>query len=94
MKNTCVKCGSTIDGLATTGRPKAYCSTACRRSAELEVRRLNSRLEKLEVSLSNTRLGYYSFEPEKDAAKLVEEIAIQEARLIKLLTREDSISPE
>ena len=92
MNNICLKCGSAIDGLATTGRPKSYCSIACRRSAELEVRRLNSRLEKLEGDLSNTRLGY-GFEPEKDAAKLVAEIIIQEARLLKLLSSEDSSCP-
>mgnify|MGYP003395817358 CR=1 FL=1 len=84
MKTTCIKCGKAIEGTAATGRPLTYCSVGCRRAAEHEVRRLNSRLEKLEGDLSNTRLGY-GWEPMGTAKKLEAEIALQEARLRTLL---------
>ena len=43
----CLKCGNEIEKPAT-GRPPRYCSRACRRTAEYEIRRITRRLEKLE----------------------------------------------
>ena len=43
----CQTCGTEIEKPAT-GRPKRYCSTACRRVAEFEIRRLNKRIGRLE----------------------------------------------
>jgi hypothetical protein len=40
-----------------TGRPPAYCSVACRRSGEFEIRRLQRRLSTLEDLASDARLG-------------------------------------
>jgi hypothetical protein len=80
----CVKCGGPIAEAATTGRPKKYCSPACRRSAEHEIRRVNVLLGKLEEKVSNARLGYgYSGPGSVD--KLEGEIARHEARLRALL---------
>ena len=45
---TCRKCGNALEQPAT-GRPKIYCGTACRRSAELEITRLGRHLERLEA---------------------------------------------
>lgn len=80
--NTCLKCGLTIEEQATTGRPKAYCSVGCRRSAEHEVRRINSLLQKLETDLSNAILGRVWAD---QVSKIEAEILRQEARLRNLL---------
>lgn len=87
MKTTCIKCGKEIEDQATTGRPKDYCSTGCRRAAEHEVRRINLRLEKLEEQLSNNRIGY-GLPSEKISKNLKSEIAIYEERLRVLLENE------
>ncbi|MEC4747959.1 hypothetical protein [Methylomicrobium sp. Wu6] len=47
----CIKCGRDFTTTATTGRPPSYCSTACRRAAEMEITRINRRLEALEDEL-------------------------------------------
>jgi hypothetical protein len=44
---TCVKCGVILPPKGV-GRPPRYCSTACRRTAEYELRRLQRHLERLE----------------------------------------------
>lgn len=53
-KLACVKCGGPLEKPAT-GRPPRWCSTACRRLAEYELRRINRRLEKLEGRASRLR---------------------------------------
>lgn len=81
---SCVKCGNPIEAVAAEGRPKKYCSVACRRSAEHEIRRVNTLLGKLEERASNARLGYGVPNSDQDA-KLEREISHQEARLRALL---------
>ena len=44
----CPKCGATLPTPAATGRPRRYCSTACRRLGEIERRRLTRILDALE----------------------------------------------
>ena len=55
MTSTCVKCNRPLQRQAT-GRPASYCSTACRRAAEFEVRRLAAAIERLEGEASHVRL--------------------------------------
>jgi hypothetical protein len=43
----CLKCGRELAAIVR-GRPPVYCGTACRRSAEHEVRRADVRLARLE----------------------------------------------
>ena len=50
----CVKCGISLTKPAA-GRPPRYCSTACRRAAEHEIRRLNRHLERLETEAEGLR---------------------------------------
>ena len=50
----CVKCGAGVEQPAT-GRPASYCSAGCRRSAAIEIKRLNRRIEKLEERLEDHR---------------------------------------
>lgn len=47
-KVCCRKCGAALKR-PKTGRPPVWCSTACRRAAEYEVKRVNRRLEVLET---------------------------------------------
>lgn len=51
----CPTCGREVSQRKKTGRPKSYCSTSCRRSAALEVTRLQRRLTKLEDGLSKAK---------------------------------------
>lgn len=80
----CVKCGGPIADAATSGRPKKYCSPACRRSAEHEIRRVNVLLGKLEERASNARLGY-GCSTAASIANLEGEIARNEVRMRALL---------
>ena len=65
------------------GRPAAYCGEACRRAAEMEIRRVNERLAALEARLSECRLGpVQTFD---DVSTLEVEIARQTARLLHLI---------
>lgn len=54
MKN-CVTCNKPIESTAKTGRPRDYCSAACRRMAEREILRLEKRIAGLEEDLMRYR---------------------------------------
>jgi hypothetical protein len=65
------------------GRPQVYCDAACRRAAEMEIRRVNDRLVELERRVSEGRMGpIQSFD---DPAALEVEIGRQRSRLLELL---------
>lgn len=84
----CIKCGAAIEQPAT-GRPRAYCSTGCRRAAEKEIIRLNDRLATLEKLAMNARLGY-GLATSADARAIEAEILRAESRLRALL----NVAPE
>ena len=50
----CIKCCKPLEKPAT-GRPPRYCSRACRRAAEYEIRRLNRHLGRLETEREELR---------------------------------------
>lgn len=85
----CAKCGTDLPAREDAGRPKTFCGEACKRSAEMEIRRINNHLENLEKSISHIRLYGLSstFCPtaarsKEDAiATFSAEIEIHEARL-------------
>jgi hypothetical protein len=54
--NTCLKCDQPLPEPASTGRPAVYCSSGCRRAAELEITRLNRRIDALEDRLSHAKM--------------------------------------
>lgn len=87
----CAICRVDLPEYAGTGRPARYCSTACRRSAEFEVRRINSLLEKLEAELSacmtwgNQSAAAMVCGAEVAMQRLTAEIDRQQARLALLL---------
>lgn len=88
MKN-CAKCKQPIKENKGIGRSKTYCSIGCRRAAELEIRRVNERLVKLENVAQDYRLGapMICFEKEED---ILAEIKRQEVRLAELLSDSSS----
>ncbi len=77
----CAKCGNELPQQDGPGRPRRYCGDACQRSATLEIKRLDSRIAKLEKDESTWRIrgadGYA-----KNAAI---EIKRLEARLAELV---------
>jgi hypothetical protein len=94
MENTCVKCGNPLEK-PKTGRPPSYCSSACRRSAEYELRRLQKHIEKLEtrkielsVTSNCTITDWHGRDHPQQLADCVKNIAELETRLRLLL--EDS----
>ena len=96
-KLACLKCGGPLPERPATGRPATYCSVACRRAAEFEIRRLNRRLEVLEVKASGLRHGrdsgirdWQGRTPQMALADVEEEIAEAEARLRALLAGEET----
>lgn len=94
-EKVCIKCGQPLPGETTTGRPRVYCSTVCRRAAELEIKRINRRLETLEERLSDLLLhGDMGLKDltgrnhREQMTALKAEIARQEERLRALLEQE------
>lgn len=78
----CLRCAEPIERRPGRGRPQVYCGPACRRSVELEVRRIVRRLERLENRVSNLRLQHY---PMPVIRATEAELARLEARLRALL---------
>ena len=100
-KQNCAKCGEPLPARAKTGRPAIYCSEGCRRSAELELRRLQRRLEALEVRGSELRHSrddgirdWHGRRQPEALANCEAEIAEAESRLRLLLSEPRGKSPE
>jgi hypothetical protein len=55
MKSVCVKCGERFE-TNDVGRPARYCSTACRRATEYEIRRLQRHIERHEREAAHHRV--------------------------------------
>jgi hypothetical protein len=94
-----VKCGRPLKAPSGAGRPPSYCSVACRRSAELEVRRLQKHLERLEQERIELG-GYHSIDMRDHRGRTLEQgredngraIVELEARLAALLEAESELS--
>lgn len=83
----CRHCGVALPPATGRGRPLIFCSTACRRASELEIKRINDRLANLERRLSELRLPSLLGGEVMDDPKLLEqEIALQRRRLLDLLS--------
>ena len=78
-------CGQPLEEKSGAGRPATYCSTSCRRAAEFEIRRLDKLLARLEDSLVNLRLGYFSIDRARESAQLAAEIGLARIRMAALL---------
>lgn len=89
MEN-CLKCGAPLESGNGKGRPKAYCSTACRRSAEMEIRRCDQRLGALESDAQNIRLGRMMDLGGNNMESINMEINRLEEKLKVLLSAEES----
>jgi hypothetical protein len=91
LKPTCKKCGTVLTGKAGAGRPAIYCSSGCRRAVELEVRRLQSHLIRLETEAEACRrdrsglMDVYGASTQERASDIAHEIQRAEARLRALL---------
>ncbi|WP_189110504.1 hypothetical protein [Streptomyces camponoticapitis] len=67
------------------GRPATYCSKACRRAAEYELRRIQAALETVEGQIRSCRFGWGGRSMERDFPKYEAERVRLEARLRELL---------
>lgn len=90
MKN-CVKCKQPVGTNASIGRNKSYCSVACRRAAELEIRRINERLGSLEKIAEDYRLKLPVLSIYGKEDDVLAEISRQENRLKELFSGLDAI---
>ncbi len=79
----CRICGGPLP-VGTTGRPRTYCAAACRRSCELEIRRLDRRLGDLEERQAELRMSTVHVWGD-DPKRLQAEIKRVRARLRELL---------
>lgn len=92
-RSQCIKCSAPLDQ-PPTGRPRVYCSVACRSSAAYEVRRLRRQLEALETRASHLRVDlhlgrdvrYVDGRPRELLPAITQEIDRAERRLRDLLT--------
>ncbi len=57
-RSQCIKCSAPLDQ-PPTGRPRRYCSEACRSAAGYEIRRLRRQLEALEIRASHLRVDLH-----------------------------------
>jgi len=80
----CVKCSRPLPERSGPGRPALYCSTACRRAAEYELRRAQSALEQVEEQVRACGFGWYG-RTAADAPMYDAERVRLEARLRLLL---------
>ena len=55
-KLACASCGAALEPSPGPGRPKTYCSEACRRVAEFQIRGIVRRLEKYELELRELKV--------------------------------------
>ena len=53
--SNCKMCSRELAAATGAGRPPRYCSVACRRAAEFEIRRLDKRIDGLEDQISLVR---------------------------------------
>jgi len=88
--SNCIKCDKPIIETKPKGRNKSYCSVACRRSAELEIRRINDRLVSLEKIAQGLRLRDLLLSQFHTIEGIQTEINLQENRLKLLLAGSDS----
>jgi hypothetical protein len=83
----CLTCRAPLERPArpAAGRPPRYCSTACRRAAEYELRRLQRFLERLELRAAIARAedDYWL------APRYRREVRKAERRLLELLAAQD-----
>ncbi|MCP5278551.1 MAG: hypothetical protein H6935_09335 [Thiobacillus sp.] len=86
--SNCIKCNAELPKIEGPGRPKGYCSTACRRAAEHEVRRLDRRIDELESRLSYIRTGGFALPGEVD--RVSAELQRLERRMLMLMGTEVS----
>ncbi|MBS0483992.1 MAG: hypothetical protein JSS06_02050 [Proteobacteria bacterium] len=85
----CVKCKQPIEESKGTGRKKVYCSVACRRAAELEIRRINERITGLERITESYRLKIPVLDLYGKEEDVLAELNRQEIRLKELLAGMD-----
>lgn len=85
----CIKCKQPIKESKDTGRKRIYCSVACRRSAELEIRRINDRITGLERIAESYRLKTYVLDIYGKEENVLAELDRQESRLKELLAGMD-----
>lgn len=52
----CAKCDGDMPEQEGVGRPRKFCSTACLKSATKEIRRLDTRIARLELIESESRI--------------------------------------
>lgn len=82
---SCAKCGKDLPPQEGPGRPRKFCGGICRQTATAEIKRLNSRIAKLERDESNWRIrGADSF-----ATRATKEIERLEERLALLVAAGD-----
>ena len=90
MASNCVNCGAPL-AVQKVGRPALYCGVACRRAAEFELRRVLTRVERLEMEQElcrRDRSGIYHFPygtPAERSQSLAEELGRAKGRLQELL---------
>ncbi len=80
----CVKCSRPLPEQSGPGRPPIYCSTACRRAAEYELRRVQASLEHVEEQVRACAFGWYGRKPAHAGPYEGERVRL-EARLRLLL---------
>jgi hypothetical protein len=86
----CVKCNGIIERQSATGRPASYCSTSCRRAAEIEIARITKRIAEYEERLNSAKRCRHNtpdgegLRPGELIIALTEQISEDEARLKKL----------
>ena len=85
MIKKCIKCKVEFEEATDIGRTKKYCSMACKRSAELEVRRINERLSSLEKIAEAYRLKTPMLDIYGSEEAVLAEVELQEQRFKKLL---------
>ena len=92
MSRICPTCSESLNA-STGGRPRRYCSTACKRAAEYERQRLDREIAHTRRELLKARVteATHATRGSKAAVRVIEEsLAASELRLLELLRAEES----
>lgn len=92
MSGACLICGADVQQPAR-GRRRRYCSPACRKSAELELRRLETRLQQLERWAGQLRMWGGDLEAKQLGPTERELARLRERQLVLLGHPGPGISP-
>jgi hypothetical protein len=68
----CAACGTGLEQKSGAGRPAVYCSDACRRFSEFQIRALVRRIDKYQIELRELKAGSWHYSADERRERLTD----------------------